>query len=141
MQVVLGLDIGVASIGWALLTEDEATHEQQRILALGSRIFEPCVDDKTGVPTNQARRGKRLLRRQIFRRRQRREKLMGILQRAGLLPGDVGADDEGDAGAYNRLGDSYELRAKGLDHSLHPHQFGQHLGAPHDRHPGRTRSH
>lgn len=124
MATVLGLDLGVTSIGWAVLDED-MEGAPTRIIACGSRIFESCVDDKTKTPLNQARRGKRLLRRQIARRRQRRDLVRGILVRSGLWPADLGTDPEGDAGACNRLGDPYRLRAEGLDRRLEPHEFGR----------------
>ncbi|HXD94470.1 MAG TPA: hypothetical protein VNX01_14785, partial [Bacteroidia bacterium] len=40
---ILGLDLGVSSIGWALITE---TNDKKEILSMGSRIIPMSVDDK-----------------------------------------------------------------------------------------------
>ncbi len=42
--VTLGLDLGVASIGWALVNEENGTH---KLIHWGSRIFQAGVDDLT----------------------------------------------------------------------------------------------
>lgn len=70
MKYVLGLDIGISSVGWATLevnTEDEPF----RILDLGSRIFERAEIPKTGeslaLPRRTARGSRRRLRRRRFR--------------------------------------------------------------------------
>jgi CRISPR-associated endonuclease Csn1 len=102
-KYVLGLDLGSASLGWALIALDESDNPVSLIRA-GVRIFEPGVDGaKPGTPasaqeiqfgkdqsTAVARRQERLRRRQLRRRVARQRKLFGVLQGAGLLPtGDV----------------------------------------------------
>ena len=94
---ILGLDIGVASVGWCVL---EATDDQPtRILGTGSRIFSPGVDgdfeNGRDEPKNQKRREARQMRRQLWRRRRRLLKLFRVLCRLDLLP---------DPGAYDRIG-------------------------------------
>ena len=85
---VLGLDIGSASIGWALV--DRAG---RRLEAAGSRIFPAGVDQNTfaqgkpGASNNTERRRYRLQRRQFRRRAARQRSLFLLLQRAGLFPG------------------------------------------------------
>ncbi len=124
MSKALGLDIGTNSVGWALLEED-TTGTPTGIIACGSRIFKSCVDDKTRTPLNQERRAKRLLRRQIARRRQRRDLVRGLLIVAGLHPTEVGANPDGEAGAWNRIGDPYQLRAEALNRRLEPFELGR----------------
>ena len=57
----LGLDIGMASVGAALLTES-------RILALHVRTFDKAETAKEGESLNKIRRDSRLTRRRIRRR-------------------------------------------------------------------------
>ena len=77
----LGVDLGIASIGTALVLTDEAGNPTKS-LDLGVRIF--------SVPEGAAtRRAKRLERKHIRRRRQRIAKLKLFLQQDGLLPTDT----------------------------------------------------
>lgn len=85
--LVLGLDIGVASIGWALadLTAGE-------IRGAGVRVFDAAMDNAKfevgdqGASHAVARRQARLQRRQLRRRAARQRDLYIALQSAGLLP-------------------------------------------------------
>ena len=38
MKRILGLDLGTASVGWAVVNEAENSEEQSSITALGSRV-------------------------------------------------------------------------------------------------------
>ena len=84
---VLGLDLGVASIGWAL-----ADIQGRSIVAAGTRIFEAPMDTakfEAGEPGGShavQRRTSRHQRRQIRRRQARHRDLYVALQTAGLLP-------------------------------------------------------
>lgn len=86
--LVLGLDIGATSIGWALVRGPES--ESPEITAAGVRIFEAGVDGdiEQGKDSSRAaaRRMARQMRRQTARRVQRKRKLFAILQDASLLP-------------------------------------------------------
>jgi CRISPR-associated endonuclease Csn1 len=79
MTYTPGLDIGAASIGWAMTTDNE-------ISRLGSRIFPEGLEAKSGDPKNRKRREKRLVRRQIARKAQRRETFLRAFQILGWLP-------------------------------------------------------
>jgi len=89
---VLGLDLGSASLGWALVGID-AMERPSSLIRAGVRIFEPGVDGSTldiqqGKDQSKAvdRREARLRRRQLRRRVARQRELFGVLQGAGLLP-------------------------------------------------------
>jgi CRISPR-associated endonuclease Csn1 len=85
--LVLGLDIGVASIGWAL-----ADLKGKQIEAAGVRIFDAAMDSgkfeagDQGASHAVARRQARLQRRQLRRRAARQRDLYVALQESGLLP-------------------------------------------------------
>ncbi len=151
--VVLGLDIGAKSIGWALIRGPESG--KPTIVALGVRIFEAGVDGdiETGQDSSRAaaRRMARQMRRQTFRRVQRKRKLFSLLQQQGFLPATSDTlsvsrdnalkaldkrllahlgDSYGDAGATARKL-PYVLRAEALQRPLTPEELGRviyHLG-------------
>lgn len=151
--VVLGLDIGAKSIGWALIRSPEA--DLPEIVAAGVRIFEAGVDGdiEKGMDGSRAaaRRMARQMRRQTARRVQKKKRLFSLLQEAGLLPNTADhaslSRDEaikaldrsllaslgpqyGESGATaNKL--PYVLRAEALRRPLSAYELGRvlyHLG-------------
>lgn len=79
---ILGLDLGVTSIGWALIEELESN---KKILGMGSRIVPLNTDEKTEFSTgnkiskNQTRTIKRTQRKGYDRYQQRRANLTRVL--------------------------------------------------------------
>jgi CRISPR-associated endonuclease Csn1 len=133
LKTVLGLDIGVTSIGWALnqysvdendkiLRNQDGQIEDAKILAAGVRIFPATTEDKTNAPKNHQRRIARLQRRQTRRKAARRNELKRILINAGLLPA---IENSSSAEQFNSLGDPYMLRCKALSEKLAPYEFGR----------------
>lgn len=116
-EVILSLDIGSQSIGWALVSPKEG-----KILNAGVRVFPEGVDrDKgTEVSKNQKRRIARGMRRQIRRRAIRKRQLRQVLALHGLLPSDP-IEQEAFLGNSN----PYELRARALDEKLTLHELGR----------------
>lgn len=74
----LGLDIGIASVGWAVISDS-------RILNLGVRAFDKAETAKEGDSLNLVRRTARLLRRRLRRRAWRLTKLSRVLKRHGVI--------------------------------------------------------
>lgn len=116
-RTVLALDIGSNSVG--SMWFDRATGK----IATGVSVFPAGVDetdDKRGEPKNAKRRMVRRTRITLARRAQRKRELRLKLIEVGLLPAD--------AAAFKRLleeSDPWELRRRGLDHALAPHEFGR----------------
>ena len=54
MKTILGLDLGVSSIGWALIEIDEFSFKPIRIIGMGSRIIPLSTDDKTQFEKGQS---------------------------------------------------------------------------------------
>ena len=75
MTTILGLDIGVASVGFALISR-RADGRQVRILRMGVRVFPEGRTEDKQEPRNLERRTARLRRRQLGNN----------LIAAGLLP-------------------------------------------------------
>jgi len=89
---ILGLDIGVASVGWARVACD-SSRVPGRVLAAGSHLFEPgtegtMADIERGKDEarNVQRRTARQMRRQTWRRARRKRKLLKSLIDHRLLP-------------------------------------------------------
>ena len=47
MKKILGLDLGTASIGWALVNEAQNDNETSEIIKLGVRVNPLSVDERT----------------------------------------------------------------------------------------------
>ncbi len=95
---ILGLDIGVASIGWCLLGTAE-NGDADRIIRCGAHVFDAGVEGNVERGRDEARgaarREARMPRRMHERRARRRRKILHVLQRHGLLP--EGATRDGQA--------------------------------------------
>ena len=75
---VFGLDIGIASVGWAVLAKN-------RIIATGVRAFNKAETAKQGESLNLARRQARLMRRRIQRKAVRLKRLVRIFKKYKLI--------------------------------------------------------
>ena len=81
-KYILGLDIGISSVGWGLLLLDE--HDNPcKIIDVGSRIFPPGETDKTGESRAKERREKRGTRRVTRRREFRVDRVRNLLYETG----------------------------------------------------------
>lgn len=89
MALVFGLDIGIASIGWAAVDEEE----EIALLGLGSRIFVSAEVPKTGESLAKPRREARGMRRRIRRRAHRMWRIRQLFLRIGLAASDEALED------------------------------------------------
>ncbi|PKO87503.1 MAG: type II CRISPR RNA-guided endonuclease Cas9, partial [Betaproteobacteria bacterium HGW-Betaproteobacteria-10] len=102
----IGLDIGIASVGWCAFGE---TH----ILDLGVRAFNKAETAKEGESLNLARRNARLMRHRLFRRMWRLKKLARLLKSEGLI-----ADTKLFKPEQAFPASLWQLRVDGLDRRL-----------------------
>src|SRR4029077_1205398 len=129
---VLGIDLGSNSLGTALIDTDSQT-----VPFLGVRIFPASTegDRDKGKEESKAkpRREARLARRQTKRRKHRLQKVFRLLQGMGLLP--PGSRPDALPALQRELERRYPettvlpyfLRARALDHPLHPNELGRAL--------------
>ena len=96
-KYVLGLDMGITSVGWGLIDADTG-----EIIDKGVRLFK-----ESNAAENATRRSKRGLRRLKRRRQQRIIELKRFLKKENILLND-----------YKPLNNVYELRVKGLNNQL-----------------------
>lgn len=94
MKKILGIDLGVASIGWAFIEEAEKENESSKIIDLGVRIVPIDSDNKTkfdkgqAITINQDRTTKRSSRRNLDRYQLRRKSLTNVLRTLNMLPNE-----------------------------------------------------
>lgn len=110
MAIRVGLDIGIASVGWCVIEDEE-----QEILGLGVRTFTKAEDPKTGDSLARPRRMARSVRRRLRRRRVRMERLRDLFVLSGLITRE-GLETVYVVGRESKT--PYELRAEGLDRRL-----------------------
>lgn len=95
MKKILGLDLGSASIGWAIISEDEINGKTKTsILGLGSRIIPyegtegKDFEKGTGESRNSLRTKARTIRRGYDRYQMRRRHLAEILEKYNMKPSE-----------------------------------------------------
>lgn len=112
MNYAIGLDIGIASVGYAVLALD---HDENPwgILRLGSRIFDVAENPKDGASLALPRREARSVRRRLRRHHHRLERIKNLLVSSNLI-----TKDELLHLFDGNLSDIYALRVKALDYSV-----------------------
>ena len=131
-DVILGLDIGVGSLGWALVEEDAGTGEQRLLqrmrtggevqYALGVRLFTVPEDAKTKELLNVQRRTARMQRRTTARRAQRMRRVRALLDSLGV-PGVRDADAFHLGKGRGAQCDPWQLRREGLERRLEAREW------------------
>ena len=111
--LTLGLDIGIASVGWAVLSKT-------RIVDIGVRCFDKAETAKEGESLNLARRHARLLRRRLYRRSWRLTKLGRMLKQEGLIDNAAFFKQQPSASIS-----TWQLRAEGLERLLSAQEWAR----------------
>lgn len=106
----IGLDIGIASVGWAVVALNENA-EPYGLIRCGSRIFDKAEEPQTGDSLAAPRRKARSARRRLRRRSLRKADLYELMEKNGL-PGKAEIEQAVQAG---HLPDVYALRVQALD--------------------------
>ncbi|WP_374594255.1 type II CRISPR RNA-guided endonuclease Cas9 [Aquabacterium sp.] len=116
--LVFGFDIGIASVGWAVLAEN-------RIVDLGVRAFDKAETADKGESLNLQRRTARLLRRRLWRRAWRLTKLARLLKREGLIDSADFFKTQPPKKSENEAPNPWTLRVAGLDRKLEPQEWAR----------------
>ncbi len=91
MKKILGLDLGVGSVGWSLIETDD-DYSPKKILGMGSRIVPLSPDESSeftsgnAASKNQKRTQRRTTRKGYDRYQMRRQALTEKLRKLGMLP-------------------------------------------------------
>ncbi len=112
-NLTFGFDIGIASVGWAVLAPDH-------IVALGVRAFDKAETAKEGEPLNLARRSARLMRRRLYRRAWRQTKVARHLKQVGLIASARILRDQAASPVS-----PWKLRVEALDRRLAPEEWAR----------------
>lgn len=115
----MGLDIGIASVGWAVLALD-AQEKPCGIIDLGVRTFESAEQPKTGESLAKPRRDARGVRRNIRRRRHRKERIRSLIVSENII-----SEQQLEHLFDGKLEDIYALRVKALDEPVSAEQFAR----------------
>lgn len=127
MKKILGLDLGVSSIGWALVNEAEHTDEHSSIIKLGVRVNPLTVDELQNyekgksITTNADRTLKRSMRRNLQRYKLRRQELINVLIEAGFIPNETILSEQGNRTTF----ETYRLRAKAATEEVSLEEFAR----------------
>ena len=127
---ILGLDIGIASVGWGLLAVDD-NNQPYKIIDVGSRIFTPG-EESDGESKAKKRRENRETKRVVRRREHRLDRVRNLLHEKGFLTGDIADSltsikNEKLTALYNDMINSYysknitnpyKLKVEALDRKL-----------------------
>ena len=127
MKRILGLDLGVSSIGWALVNEAENAEEKSSIVKLGVRVNPLTVDEQSNfekgksITTNAERTQKRGMRRSLQRYKLRRAELIRKLLEAGIIKHDSILYENGNRTTF----ETYRLRAKAAVEEISLEEFAR----------------
>lgn len=110
---IIGLDIGIGSIGWAVLNRDK-----KRIEDFGVRIFDSGEDARKRERFSQQRRRFRGMRRLVRRRKHRKIRLKNYLEKIELT--SIARINDYFASKTNNV---IELRYKALSEKLSPEEI------------------
>lgn len=127
MKRILGLDLGVSSIGWALVEEAESKEEKSSIVKLGVRVNPLTTDEQTdfekgkSITTNADRTLKRGMRRNLQRYKLRRECLIKTLQEHHLITDETVLAEVGSSTTFQTL----RLRAKAAEEQISLDEFAR----------------
>ncbi len=120
MKKILGLDLGVSSIGWALVNEAETREEKSSIIKLGVRVNPLTPKEKSNfesgqsITTNAERTIRRGMRRNLQRYKLRRENLIEVLKAHHFITDDTALCEEGRDTTFQTL----RLRAKAASEEI-----------------------
>lgn len=118
--LTFGFDIGIASVGWAVLSD-------KRIIDLGVRCFDAAEESKEKVTLNAKRRAARVSRNRYSQRSSRLHRLLHLFVDVDLLSRDEckALFSSSTPQTRQRVADVWQLRADALDRPLSPAEFAR----------------
>lgn len=119
MRYKIGLDIGIASVGWATIELNE-NDEPARIIELNSRIFDAAEHPKDGSSLALPRRTARGARRRLRRHRHRIERIKNLIVSSAII-----TQKELEKLYDGKIDDIYKIRVEALDKKLNNEDFAR----------------
>lgn len=124
---ILGVDLGVSSIGWAYVQEDSKNSENNKIIKLGVRVNPLTVDEQLNfekgkpITTNAGRTLARSARRNLQRFKLRRANLIDVLKKNNILKESDLLAEVGKNSTFQ----TQELRAKAAKEKIELSEFAR----------------
>lgn len=115
----IGFDIGITSVGWAVVALD-SEDKPYGIINMGSRVFDAAEQPKTGASLAAPRREARSARRRLRRHQHRLERIRRLLLTENMI-----SQAELDTLFAGKLEDIYTLRVKALDAPVSHTEFAR----------------
>lgn len=121
---IFGFDIGIASLGWAVVDFDDAADPENniyptgKIVKSGVRCFPVAENPKDGSSLAQPRRQKRLLRRLCRRKARRMAGIKNLFVTNGLIGKDALFDEKNNIYKARDNADVWDLRVRALTERL-----------------------
>lgn len=126
MKEILGLDLGITSIGWAQVVECEDSNHS-KIKNIGVRVNPLTTDEQINfekgkpITTNANRTLKRSMRRNLDRYQLRRKNLIQILIQNNMITAETPLTETGKNSTYETLA----LRSRAVSEKIELHQLAR----------------
>ncbi len=127
IERILGIDLGISSLGWAVIEYDEKDDTNNHIVDCGVRLFTAAETPKEKESPNKARRDARGLRRVIKRRRMRMNTIKQLCITSGLMSTTSLDIENGIFNSSLNRTDVWKLRHDGLDRLLSGEELARSL--------------
>ena len=114
VERILGIDLGISSLGWAVVEYDKDNDENNTIVDCGVRLFTAAETPKEKESPNKGRREARGLRRVIKRRRVRMNTIKNLLVMHKLIDKKVLNQESGIFHSQSSRVDVWKLRHDAL---------------------------
>ena len=123
----IGLDIGIGSVGYAVLENNPLTENPDKILKLGVRTFRPNEVDKTGESSAKARREARGVRRRKRRKEFRFQRMKSLLTKTfgENVLSEINVLNYGDKDKNVKPADVYEIRCRAISERVSDAELGK----------------
>lgn len=125
MKRILGLDLGITSIGWAVVEEAETPQEKSALVKTGVRVIPLSTDEQQdfekgrSITTNAERTLKRGMRRNLHRYKMRRAAVIELLKEIGFITPTTVLTETGKNVTFS----TYEARAKAPKEKISKENF------------------
>lgn len=127
MKKILGLDLGTTSIGWAFVEEAEDDKEVSSIIKIGVRVNPLTTDEQTNFEKGKkfsvtaSRTLARGARRRLQRYKQRRQNLINVLKKSGIIEEHTLLAENDKDSTHS----TYALRAKAANEEINKEDFAR----------------
>ncbi|MBE0498717.1 MAG: type II CRISPR RNA-guided endonuclease Cas9 [Campylobacterales bacterium] len=125
IEKILGIDLGIASLGWSVIEHDSNNDANNKIIDCGVRLFTAAETPKEKESPNKARREARGIRRVIKRRRGRMNAIKKLCISNALLHENDLNIENGIFNSQENRSDVWQLRHDALYRALNANELAR----------------